>query len=316
MYIPKEPIYNESIVEKIDSSEEWIKKNIGIDCRYYVSPEDSASDISIKAAEACLANSDSSADDLDAIILACGNADHIGNSTATLIKRGLQIDRCATFDIICGCAGFIYALSIAKAYIESHTYRRILVIGTEILSKIMDPYDRNTVPFFGDGSGALLLEATEDEHGFLNCFLSADGSGSHVISRTAGGTKRPITADAIMSQADRLRMDPKAVWRFFTHAFNHAVNSVVEASDLKLEDLKYIISHQATARIIEYSMKKLKLPMDKTHINIDRYGNTSCASIPILMHELLTKRCFEKGDIVCFVGFGGGFSYGSALYQF
>jgi 3-oxoacyl-[acyl-carrier-protein] synthase-3 len=316
MYVPECVVTNEDVAKQLGISAEWIEKNIGVKKRHYVSKDQATSDLSINAAQNCIQNAKVDANEIDMIILASGNPDNIGNSSASLIKRGLGIRDCVAFDITSGCSGFVYAMSLANAYIKSGLYSTILVVATEVLSLGIDKFDKETYPFFGDGSGAVLLKASEATSGIVDFHLAADGSGAHIISSGAGGAKYPITMDSIIKRSYTLVVDTKAIWKFSTKAFPESVKAVTEKAGLGLEDIDYIIPHQATAKLIEYSMKKLNLPLEKTFINIDKYGNTSCASIPILFHELMEKKTFKEGDIICFVGFGGGLAYGSLLYKF
>ena len=314
--LPLDIVTNKEILKTINSSEEWIETKIGVRERRFANGKENASSLGIKAAKQCLEKANIEADSVEAIVVSVGCPDNFGASTGSLIKAALGIKSCSVHDITAGCSGFIFAMRIADSYIVSGMYKRVLVIGTEILSIALDKYDRSTYPYFGDGAGAVILEYTETSEGFQGFYIGSDGSGNDVITNLAGGVKNPISFDSIMRRDCCLKMNATAVWKFATKIFPLCVNRVLEESGYSLNDIDFVISHQSNERMIKHCMNALNLPLEKTAINIQRYGNTASASVPILFSELMDSNVFKKGDLVVWVAFGAGLSYGSALYKF
>lgn len=317
MAVPEDIVSNKEILQTIDSSEEWIETKIGVKDRRFANGKDTASSLAIKASLQCIVNAGINSSDIDAIVMSVGCPDNFGASAAALVKSGLGINNCSVHDITAGCSGFIFALDIANAFISSQKYRRVLVIGSEILSTALDKYDRSTYPYFGDGAGAVILEATYGgESGFINFYTGSDGSGNDVITNPAGGAKLPATYSSIVRREHCLKMDAVAVWKFATKIFPFCVQEVLKDTVYKLEDITFIVSHQSNERMIKHCMESLNMGMEKTAINIHKYGNTASASVPLLFSELMEQKRFKPNDLIVFVAFGAGLSFGAALYKF
>lgn len=314
--LPEDQVTNDVILKTIDSSNEWIETKIGVRERRFSNGKETSSSLAIKAAKQCIKNSSIDINSIDAIVMSVGCPDHFGSSAGVLVKRELGIKNCAVHDITSGCSGFIFALNIANSYIISGMYNRVLVIGTEILSMLLDKYDRSTYPYFGDGAGAVILEGRSGTNGFLNFYMGSDGGGNDVITISAGGVRNPATLNSIIRRDICLRMNAVAVWKFATKIFPYCVEQVLADTGYEVKDVDFIVSHQSNERMIKHCMDALNLPMEKTALNIQRYGNTASASVPILFSELIDNKNFKEGDLVVFVAFGAGLSFGAALYQF
>lgn len=314
--LPDTQVGNDEILKTIDSSNEWIETKIGVQERRFSNEKETSSTLAVKAAQQCIEDFNIDINTIDAIVMSVGCPDHYGSSAAVLVKKTLGIKKCAVHDITSGCSGFIFALNIANSYIVSGMYNRVLVIGAEILSILLDKYDRSTYPYFGDGAGAVILEGEKGNNGFLNFYMGSDGGGNDVITISAGGVRNPVTLNSVIRRDICLRMDAVAVWKFATKIFPYCVERVLMDAGYQVKDVDFIVSHQSNERMIKYCMNALGLPMEKTALNIMKYGNTASASVPILFSELVENGKFKTGDLVVFIAFGAGLSFGAALYRF
>jgi 3-oxoacyl-[acyl-carrier-protein] synthase-3 len=314
-YVPSQVLTNDDLAEMVDTSDDWIRARTGIIERRIADPRETTSTMSIKAARTALQVADVAPEQLDLIIVTTATPDYLFPATACLVQDALGARRAGAFDLLAGCSGFVYGLGVGSQLIISGVYENVLVIGAEILSRIMDWTDRNTCVLFGDGAGALLLQASDAPGGVLSFTLGADGSGGDLLILPGGGSRHPASAETVAQKMHYARMNGREVFRFATRIMGHAAREVIGAAELKIEDVDLFIPHQANIRIIQSAAKHLRLPMDKVFVNLDRYGNTSCASIPIAFCEAIEEERIQPGDHLVLVSFGAGLTWAAAVVQ-
>jgi 3-oxoacyl-[acyl-carrier-protein] synthase-3 len=237
-------------------------------------------------------------------------------STACLIQEKIQAKNAAAFDLSAACSGFIYGLSIANSFVASGVYKNVLVIGAEVLSAVLDPQDRRTVVLFGDGAGAAVVSEVEQESGFLAFDLGADGSGGHVLKVDAGGSKMPASEDTIASGSHYVKMMGKEVFKFAVKILGVTGKKVLEKAGISNEEVDFLIPHQANIRIVDAALRRFKISKEKTMINLEKYGNTSGASIPIALDEAVKQGRIKDGNVVVMVGFGAGLTWASTVMKY
>jgi 3-oxoacyl-[acyl-carrier-protein] synthase-3 len=323
--VPKKRVTNDELAKKVDTSDEWIRSHAGIGARHLVEEDQAASDLALEAAKMALSAAagktgideeavKAEAATLDFILVSTVTPDHYCcPSTACLVQRGLGAVKAAALDINAGCTGFVYGLETAAALLSiSDSRKRMLVICAETLSRVTNWEDRSTCVLFGDGAGAVLLEKTEDSgrRGILRSVLGADGSGSEALIVRRGGGRAPFKKGETVELPMVIEMDGRAVYNFAVKAVTGAIEHLMEREGLAMDDIKYIIPHQANARIVHAAGKRLHIPTEKLYLNIEEYANTSSASIPIALDELNKAGKLNKGDIILTVGFGAGLTYG------
>ena len=314
-YTPDKILTNQDLEEMVDTSDEWITKRTGIKERRIAADDVSASDLAYQAAKLALKDAELAAEDLDLILVATSTPDHLGfPSTGCVLQDKLGITDIPAFDLAAACTGFIYGVSTATQYIETGAYDNILVVGTEVLSKVLDWEDRNTCVLFGDGAGAAVL-TLGDKGGILANTLGADGSRSEVLEIPAGGSKKPLSELVLEQREQYIRMDGKPVFKFAVKILGKAALESLEKAGLKKEDIDFLVPHQANIRIIDAAAKRLDLDQDQIYVNLDKYGNTSAASIPLALDEAINDDQIKPGDIVVLVGFGGGLTWGATVIE-
>lgn len=309
---PENIIKNNDLSKIVDTSDEWIMERTGIRERR-ISTGENTSDIATKAGEKALKNSGLNPEELDLIIVATATPDCFVPSTACIVQDNLKAVNATCFDINAACTGFIYGITIATQFIKTGQSKNALVIGSEVLSKILDWEDRNTCVLFGDGAGAAILQRS-NEVGIISQYTGADGSGGKHLFCNTVPVKNPYLEE-VKDISNTLSMNGREVFKFATRVIPHCINKVLEDSQYKLEDIKYVIPHQANEKIIDLAAKKLGLDKSKFYLNLDKYGNTSAGSIPIALDEMNEKGLLNKGDKIILVGFGGGLTYGAQLIQ-
>jgi 3-oxoacyl-[acyl-carrier-protein] synthase-3 len=306
------PIGNDALIasRNIESSDEWIIERTGIRYRHFAGPGVASSDLGLVAGRKALEAAGRQAGDIDLLIVATSTPDYVFPSTAALLQDKLGISNgSAAFDVQAVCSGFMYALGIAEKFIRSGSHKCALVVGAEVFSRILDWRDRGTCVLFGDGAGAVVLEAS-DEPGILASALHADGSYNHILSvpgHLAGG--QPI-GDPL------LRMDGQAVFKFAVKVLADVANEVIAAAGMSADQVDWLVPHQANIRIMQSTAKKLHLPPDRCVVTVDRHGNTSAASIPLALDEAVRAGRIRRGDVVLLEGVGGGFTWGATLLKF
>lgn len=310
-YLPGEPVSNDDLVARgVDTSDAWITERTGIRFRHLTPASQSASDLALNASLAALEAGGLRPADIDLVIVATSTPDYIFPSTAALLQAKLGIaNGSAAFDVQAVCSGFIYGLTIAEKFIRSGSHKRALVVGAEVFSRILDWTDRGTCVLFGDGAGAVVLEAS-DTPGILASALHADGSYHGILSVAGGIASGQVTGDPF------LRMDGQAVFKFAVKVLGEVANEVLEAAKLQIADLDWLIPHQANARILQATAKRLGVSPDKVIMTVDRHGNTSAASIPLALDLAVRDGRVQRGQRVILEGVGGGFTWGAVLLQF
>lgn len=311
--VPDNTISNEFFTEFIETSDEWIQTRTGIKERRWLTPGEKPSDLFREAGRAALADSGVAPEDVDLIVVATISADHHGTpSAACLVQRDLGCVNAAAFDIGAACAGFVYGLSVGSQFIKAGTYKNVLVIGGEGLSRISDIYDRNSVILFADGAGGALLQphATCKQGLIEDITLGADGEGWHYIMRPRGGPDEGMTPEILSEGSHTLRMKGREVYRFAVDKMSALMRWAMDGQNP--EDLGMVIPHQVNARILETAAQKLGLPPEKVYVNIDRFGNTSAASCAIALCEARSEGLIEKDKLVVMAAFGAGLVWGGA----
>lgn len=311
-YAPDNIITNDDLSAIVDTNNEWILARTGISERRISTGEDTSS-IATKAAKIAIERSGILNEDLELIIVATITPDMCTPSVACMVQKELGATKATAFDINAACSGFIYAIQIAESMMKIHGFKNALIIGAETLSKIVDWKDRGTCVLFGDGGGAIVLTESETK-GIINTFSKADGSKYESLVAGAFDVENPYALDVI-KRNNKVEMKGGEVFKFATGAIVDAVLEVLSNTEYSLDDVKYIVPHQANLRIIDYAAKKLNVDKEKFYVNLDKYGNTSSASIPIALNEMYEKNLLKTGDKIVLVGFGGGLTFGSALIE-
>jgi 3-oxoacyl-[acyl-carrier-protein] synthase III len=314
-FAPPRILTNYDLEKMVDTSDEWIISRSGIRERRIVEDGMVSSDLALEASKIALNEAGLEPDQIDLILVGTVTPDYLLPSTACILQDKLKIKNAAVMDIAAACSGFIYGLSIASAFIAMDQYKNILVIGVETLSKITNWSDRNTCVLFGDGAGAAVVSATTEEKGILGTFLSGDGSLANLLHISVGGTKVPLTKENIDLKQQYICMEGSEVFKSAVRAMEDAAEHIIQKVGLSPEEIDLLIPHQANIRIIEALAKRLKLPMEKVYVNIDRYGNTSSASVPIALDEARKKGLIKEGSNTVLVAFGAGFTWGSAVIR-
>lgn len=312
-YVPEKIVTNDDLSKIVDTNDEWITSRTGIKQRR-ISEGENTSDLGTKAALKALESAKLTADDIDLIVVATSTPDSLSPSTAVYIQRNIGAFKAACFDISAACSGFIYALNIGSQFIKTGQSKNALIIGAEVLSKVTDWTDRNTCVLFGDGAGAVVLTASETK-GISSIFCGADGRKVEHLNINCVPVKNPYVKPETIDSI-RISMDGREVFKFASNIMLEAIDKVLKDSGLKLEDIKYVVPHQANYRIIEFAARKLGAPEDKFYINLQNYGNTSAASIPIALDEMIRNSVIKKGDKMILVAFGAGFTWSTALVEY
>ncbi len=305
-YLPPRVMTNQEFAARLQTSDEWIRTRTGIVQRHIAEKSQTSSDLALEASRRALQAADTQPGDIDLIVLATSTPDYVFPSTACLLQAKLGIKGCAAFDVQAVCSGFVYALATADAFIKSGTHKRALVVGTEVFSRILDWNDRGTCVLFGDGAGAVVLAAGA-KPGVHASVLRADGSHAAILSVPGN-----VCGGAIVG-TPFLRMDGQAVFKFAVRVLDESARETVAAAKMALEDIDWLIPHQANVRILEATARKLGLPRDKLVVTVDHHGNTSAASVPLALDEYVRAGKIRTGQRVLLQGVGGGFTWGSSL---
>lgn len=313
-YLPEEIMTNHDLEKIVDTTDEWIKTRTGIEKRRIAAKEQATSDLAYAAAKEALEDADIAAEELDLIIVATITPDMLFPATSCIVQEKLGAKNAAAFDLGAGCSGFVYGLTTAVNFVETGMYDNILVIGAEVLSKILDWEDRGTCVLFGDGAGAAVISAAE-KGGFLASDLGADGKGADTLYQPAGGSRIPASHESVRNKEHFLKMEGTPVFKFAVKAMSRASLDVLKKAGVKKEDVKLLIPHQANTRIIDAAAKRLKLNDDQIYVNLPEYGNTSAASIAIALAEAKEKGLINNGDKIVLVAFGAGLTWASTVIE-
>jgi len=314
-YVPERVLTNADLEKIVDTTDQWIIERTGMKERRIAAPDEFTSDMAAKAAQNAIDFAGIHPKEIDLIIVATATPDMFFPSTACLVQQKIGALKAACFDISAACSGFLYALEIAQQFITSSTYDTVLVIGAEKLSTIVDWRDRNTCVLFGDGAGAALLRNRAGSHGVVSTYLGSDGSFADILSMPGGGCRLPVTAENAHERHNTLKMNGKETYKQAVNAMLKAARHVLKDAGLKSDDLACIIPHQANIRIIEAISDRMKVPMDRFMINLDRFGNTSAAAVAMALDEANRTGRMEVGDYVLLIVFGGGLTWASSVIQ-
>lgn len=314
-YVPEKILTNQDMEKIVETSDEWIFERTGIRQRHVADAEMATSDLATRAAQKALADAGVTAEEIDLIIVATATPDMVFPSTSCLVQANLKATNAAAFDLLAGCSGFVYGSIVATQFIKAGFYKKILVIGAETLSRIMDWTDRATCVLFGDGAGAAVFAETEPGFGILGADMGADGTGGDLLKQPAGGTRMPATPETITNRLHFIHMNGNEVFKFAVKVMGESALKSLAQAGIAPEEVDLLIPHQANIRIIQSAAKRLKLPLEKVFINIHNYANTSSASIPIALTEAVESGRIKKGDNVVLVGFGAGLTWASCVLK-
>ncbi|MGE5380929.1 MAG: beta-ketoacyl-ACP synthase III [Methylocystaceae bacterium] len=313
--VPPHILDNAQLETMVDTTDEWILTRTGIRERRILDPALPVSALAIPAARQAIARAGIEPADIDLIIVATVTPDMIFPATACIVQAELGADRAAAFDLEAGCTGFIYGLSVAEKFLQAPGFKHALVIGAEVLSRIVDYSDRSTCVLFGDGAGAVVLSQGDYQYGLLATALGSDGHGRDLLYAKAGGSLLPTSHDTVAAGEHYLRMNGNEVFRWASRILPEVAARVLQQAGYDWSDVDLLIPHQANKRIITTAAKRMGIPEDKIMINLDRYGNMSSASIPVALVEALNTGRISDGSLVLMVGFGAGLTYGGALVR-
>ncbi len=313
--IPEKILTNDDIAEMVDTNDEWIRSRTGIEERRIVAPEESTASLAVEAGLKALEVANTSPADVDLIIVATSSPEHIFPATAALVQDQIGAVKAGAFDILAACTGFIYGINLGAQAIRSGSIDNVLVIGSETLSRFTNWEDRDTCILFGDGAGAFLLQASDLPGGVLSAVMRSDGSGGDLLAIPAGGSKFPANEQTVADGLHFIQMSGREVFRFAIRVMAQATREASQQAGFELEDIDWVIPHQANQRIIENAARNLKLPMEQFIVNLARFGNTSTASVPLATVEALEEERIAPGDKIIFVGFGGGLTWGAVAVE-
>jgi len=313
--VPSRILTNADLEKMVDTSDEWITERSGIKNRYIVCNGEVTSDLCTRASLKALEEAHITPEEIDAIIIGTVTGDVKFLATACYVQQKIGAVNAVAFDISAACSGYIYALSLANYMILGGQFKTILIIGAEVLTSMVDWTDRNTCVLFGDGAGASVIQKSDGERGVITTYMKSDGRLTHLLNTPGGGTKFPINEETVRRKLQFIHMEGREVFKHAVTSMNNSVKMALKQAEMTSEDVDVMIPHQANIRIIEATARKAKIPIEKVFINIDRYGNTSAASIPIALDEARRSGRIKEGDIVLMVVFGGGFTWGSALVR-
>lgn len=310
-YVPERVLTNDDLSGLVETSDEWITERTGIKQRHIAEPGQAASDLALPAARQALEDAGLPPADLDLVVVATVTPDMFFPSTGSLLAAELGADDAAAYDLSAGCTGFMYALAQAYGTVAGGLAKNALVVGTETLSKIINWHDRATCVLFGDGAGAVVIGPV-GEGGFVGFELGSDGEGGKELSIPGGGSRNPSTAETVAQEMHFLQMNGREVYKFATRVLVSSAEKLLAECDLAVDDIDLYIPHQANKRIIDYAASKLGVPEEKVFVNVDRYGNTSSASIPLCLAQAVGEGRLQPGTRVLMTGMGAGLTWGSA----
>jgi 3-oxoacyl-[acyl-carrier-protein] synthase-3 len=313
--LPERRLTNQDLERMVDTSDEWIVERSGIRERRIADQPTKCSDLAYQASVMALERAGLSAQQLDLISVATATPDMYFPSTACIVQDLLGATNAAAFDLSAGCTGFVYALDIAEKYLLAGDYQYILVIGAEILTRILDYQDRNTCVLFGDGAGAAVVGKGSSDYGILSSIIGADGSGAKYLCLPAGGSAMPASLETVQNHLHYVKMNGPEVFRFATRITSEISTRVLQKAGFTYNDVDLFVPHQANLRIIKTAMKRMNIPAEKTLINLDMYGNTSAACIPLGLSQAHEEGRLQPGDLVLMVAFGAGLTFGGILLR-
>ncbi|UCD99947.1 MAG: ketoacyl-ACP synthase III [Chloroflexota bacterium] len=315
MAVPDKILTNHDLAKMVDTSDEWIVSRTGIHERRIARADQSTASLAAEAGLRALQVANLHPGELDMIIVSTSSPEYIFPATACLVQDRIGAGKASAFDLLAACTGFVYAINLGAQAIKSSAVKNVLVIGSETLSRLVNWKDRNTCILFGDGAGAFVIQASEEPGGVLSAVLRSDGSGGDLLSVPGGGSRHPASMQSLYDGLHYIQMNGREVFRFATRVMVEATQQTIESANLTMDDIQLVIPHQANQRIIEAAARGLDYPMDKVMVNLDRFGNTSTASIPIATVEAIEQNRLKPGDNVVMVAFGSGLTWGATLIQ-
>jgi 3-oxoacyl-[acyl-carrier-protein] synthase-3 len=315
MYAPRRVMTNDELATMVDTSDEWITSRTGIRERRIAAPDETTTSLSVNAARDALAVAGVDATDVDLVIVATCSPDYPLPATAVLVATELGATRAAGFDLQAACSGFLYALAAGTGFIRGGMYRNVLVIGVEVLSRFINWRDRSTCVLFGDGAGAVLLSASDQPGGLIGWELFSDGNGCQAIIVPGGGSAHPASAETVANEMHYIQMLGSEVYKYATRQMAESASAALAQAGLRVEDIDQFVFHQANLRIIRSVEKALGIPTDKVFVNIEKYGNTSAASVPMALVEAIAAGRVKPGDRILMVAFGAGYTAGAAVVE-
>lgn len=314
-YLPKKTLTNIDLEKMVDTTNEWILSRTGIEKRHLVEEGEATSDMCKNVAKELLKKSNKSPEEIDLILVATSTPDYPVVSTAALVQDKIGATNAWGYDIVAACTGFVYAMETGAKFVESGKYKNVIVIGADTMSSIIDYTDRNTCVIFGDGGGGVLLEPSDDDSGVLDSLLYADGSGYQYLTVPAGGSLNPASKATVDKGMHYVFQDGKTVFKFAVKNMAEVSKEILDKNDLTGKDVKLFIPHQANKRIIDAAADRCGLQSEQVMVNINKYGNTTAGTIPIALDDAVEEKILNKGDILLFAAFGGGFTWGSMLIK-
>jgi len=315
IYLPEKRLTNFDLEKMIDTTDEWIRTRTGIRERRIAADGEHTSDLAIAAAKDCLSRAGIDPKEIDLVILATYTPDRLYSATGCMVQHAIGATRAGAFDLEAACSGYVYSLAIASTFVKSGVYANVLVVGSDINSRFMNWEDRTTCFLFGDGAAATLVGRCAPGEGVLEGLLGSDGGGSEALFLPAGGSRMPASAETVAGKKHTMYMNGPEVFKFSTRKMAEVMQTLLDLNGLPFDAIKLVIPHQANVRIIESAAKRFNCGMERFYLNLDRYGNTVAATIPLALHEALEEGRIEKGDHVMLVGFGGGLTWGGTILK-
>jgi 3-oxoacyl-[acyl-carrier-protein] synthase-3 len=315
-YAPEKIVTNDDLAKRVDTSDAWIVERTGIRARRQAAPGENTSDMAVKASIAALEMARTRPEEIDLIVMGTVTPDMPMPASAAFVSHKLGAKKAFAFDLSAACAGSLFGLSVAQQYIVSGTAKRVLVIGAELLTRVIDWEDRNTCVLFGDAAGAMVVgPSPSDDHGLLSLHLHTEGSLAHILWIQGGGSVHPASHEMIDQKLHKVQMNGREVFKFAVRSLTDKLNEALEANKVKAEQVTHVIAHQANIRIIDAVLERVGISKERATLNIDRYGNTSSASLPMTLDEANRAGKLKRGDLVAMMAIGAGMSYGSALVR-
>ncbi len=314
-YVPEQVLTNADLERLVDTTDEWIVTRTGIRERRVAAPDQASSDLAYEAAKEAMADAGVGPEDLDLIIVGTATPDMLFPATACVLQARLGARRAGAFDLSAACSSWVYGVAVAHGYVGSGLAETVLVIGAETLSKITNWKDRATCVLFGDSAGAVVVRPAERGQGFLSFYLGADGGRGPLISVPAGGSRLPTSYETVEREQHYLQMNGREVYKFAVRMIPRAIQEAVERAGLRMDEVDWFIPHQANIRIIDAAAERLGQPKDKFFVNVQRYGNTSSASVPVALYEAVRDGRIRTGDVAVLVAFGGGLTWASCALR-
>jgi 3-oxoacyl-[acyl-carrier-protein] synthase-3 len=308
---------NADLEKMVQTNHQWIVDRTGIEQRHIATPDIATSDMAVEAANAALAQRGIPASDLDAILVCTVTPDMMFPATACLVQNRIGATHAWGFDLIAACAGFLYGLNTASQLVASGTHKKIMVIGADTMSRIIDYTDRSTCILFGDGAGAFLIERAEDDEdaGFIDFIGEIDGSGGQYLKMPAGGSRMPATADTVSNHLHYVKQDGQQVFKYAVKKISELCETLLQRNNFTADDVAILIPHQANRRIMVATAERLNIPLERVLININEYGNTTAGTIPLATRDAIRQNRLKKGDLVLYAAVGAGYTAGACLYR-